>query len=634
MEKYSDEMLIHRTLQGDKNAFGFLVERYKGAVHTLAYQKLGNFHDAEDIAQETFLRAYQNLTSLKKPAHFAGWLYVITTNCCKMYLRKRGRRFQANLSIEELSDRDIAKGAFGQYEQDYALQNVRDALDTLPSGEKLVLTLYYMSGMSCREIAAFIGTSANAVKDRLYRARKHLKEEMITMLENTMKPNHLGAGFVFRLIEQISTLQPISPTIRIEIGRWISIGALTLSVLLGAGLFCLRPTGPPISLGNQNSAMNVAFVDLPPGPLQLMSNQAGIPTQESASQDNTKKIKVKKIVQAIRTYDGKFRTGRMEVLYWRLNPTNHEDSQKWVQYFQRQDTHLLPKDDKLELPPIKIHVERGVATYIFSGEKIYINLREAGMRRDSMRYYPSGGFDIPSDEVRLTDVDSLRRLHLAQQMLREYAYNGQWARILSHHPGSVAGLGEMWTSGKAWTHIPIERFDVRYWMTWWGAPITDILEGQLTDFKTYLQNKQEIWTVLERKHDMRQVNFVMSSLRIREERWSDGQVCQNIRITSDKKEQFDFWINPGRGYRLEAYLRKDRKGQMMERYEADLAKTKDGTWYPRRAARVYGDYHDALEIVIINDAIFNQPIPEKQFMLTFPENADMVIDGQLMTEEN
>ena len=259
-----------------------------------------------------------------------------------------------------------------------------------------------------------------------------------------------------------------------------------------------------------------------------------------------------------------------------------------------------------------------------------------------MRYYPSGGFDIPSDEVRLTDVDSLCRLHLAQQMLREYAYNSQWTRILSHHPDSVAGLGEIWTSRKAWTHIPIERFDVRYWMTWWGVPITDILEGQLADFQTYLQNKQEIWTVLERKHDMRQVNFVMSSLHIREERWSDGQVRQNIRITSDKKEQFDFWLNPGRGYRLEAYCREYRKGlpsseakgQMMERYEADLVKTKDGTWYPRRAARVYGDYHDALEIVIINDAIFNQPIPEKQFMLTFPENADVVINGQLMTEEN
>ena len=115
MEKYSDEMLIRRTLQGDKDAFGFLVERYKGAVHTLAYRKLGDFHDAEDIAQETFLRAYQNLSSLKNPAQFAGWLYVITANCCKMYWRKRGRQFQANLSIEELSDGDIAKGAFGQY---------------------------------------------------------------------------------------------------------------------------------------------------------------------------------------------------------------------------------------------------------------------------------------------------------------------------------------------------------------------------------------------------------------------------------------------------------------------------------------------------------------------------------------
>lgn len=399
MEKHSDEMLIRRTLQGDKNAFGFLVEKYKGAVHALAYRKLGDFHDAQDIAQEAFLRAYQNLKSLKNPAQFAGWLYVITSNCCKMHLRKRGRRFQANLSIEELSDKDLAKTAYGQYERDSALQDVRYALETLLPGEKLAITLYYMSGMSCREIAAFIGTSANAVKDRLYRARKHLKEEMIMMLENTLKPNQLGAGFVLSLMERISTLRPISPPIRIEIGRWISAGALTLSVLLGAGLFCLRSSSPPISLGGQNDAVKIAFVNLPPGPLQLIASQAGIPTQNPAAQNNAKKI-----AQAIRNYDGRFRTGRTEMLYWRFEPTNQTDSQTWIRYFQRRNTHLMPKGDRLELPPIKAHVERGVATCIFDGKKIYVKLY-GDVRGDSERYYPSGGFEIRSDELPLKKFD-------------------------------------------------------------------------------------------------------------------------------------------------------------------------------------------------------------------------------------
>jgi hypothetical protein len=317
------------------------------------------------------------------------------------------------------------------------------------------------------------------------------------------------------------------------------------------------------------------------------------------------------------------------VLYWRLNPTNHEDSQKWVQYFQREDTHLLPKDDRLELPPIKAHVERGVATCIFDGKKIYVKLY-GDVRGDSERYYPGGGFDIRSDEVRLKKADSL-----FDGESFEYAHNGKWIWSLIEFKDNRTAIASIDTgTGLGLSPPPIEKFDVRYWMTWWGAPIADILEGKMADFQTYLQDKQERWTVLERKYDMRQVNFVMSSLRIREERWSDGQLRQRIHIMSDKSEQFDFWINPERGYRLEAYRRENQNGQMIERYEADLAQAEDGIWYPRRAARVYGDYHDALEIALINDAAFNQPIPEKQFMLTFPENADVVIDGQLMTEEN
>ena len=177
MDKYSDEMLIRCTLEDDENAFGFLVERYKGAVHALAYRKLGDFHEAEDIAQEAFLRAYQNLSSLKNPSLFAGWLYVITANCCKMFLRKRGRRFQADMSLEQVTPRDYAKVTLRRHEQSAILQDVRDAIEILPVSEKLVLTLHYMSGLSCREITAFIGTSIGAVKDRLYRARKHLKLE-------------------------------------------------------------------------------------------------------------------------------------------------------------------------------------------------------------------------------------------------------------------------------------------------------------------------------------------------------------------------------------------------------------------------------------------------------------------------
>ena len=87
----SDEALINRCLNGDDGAFGFIVDKYKGVVHALAYRKTGNYHDAEDIAQETFLKAYQKLSTLKHPSRLAGWLYVICANCCCGWLRKHRR---------------------------------------------------------------------------------------------------------------------------------------------------------------------------------------------------------------------------------------------------------------------------------------------------------------------------------------------------------------------------------------------------------------------------------------------------------------------------------------------------------------------------------------------------------------
>ena len=84
----NDEELVRRCLNGEQAAFGFLVDKYKGAVHALARKKLRNHHDAEDVAQEAFLNAYENLPSLKEPSRFAGWLYVITAHECARRIKK------------------------------------------------------------------------------------------------------------------------------------------------------------------------------------------------------------------------------------------------------------------------------------------------------------------------------------------------------------------------------------------------------------------------------------------------------------------------------------------------------------------------------------------------------------------
>ena len=89
-----DDILVRRTLCGDKSAFALLVERYQGVVYRIAYREVGNHHDAEDIAQEAFLKAYRKLKTLKDPRVFPSWLYAITVNLCKSWWRKRKRRVE------------------------------------------------------------------------------------------------------------------------------------------------------------------------------------------------------------------------------------------------------------------------------------------------------------------------------------------------------------------------------------------------------------------------------------------------------------------------------------------------------------------------------------------------------------
>jgi RNA polymerase sigma-70 factor (ECF subfamily) len=87
--KMQDTELVIQALQGDKEAFGKLVDRYQGAVYGLCFHLVGNFADAQDLAQEAFVRAYLDLHQLREPSKFASWLYRVTMNVCKMWLRKR-----------------------------------------------------------------------------------------------------------------------------------------------------------------------------------------------------------------------------------------------------------------------------------------------------------------------------------------------------------------------------------------------------------------------------------------------------------------------------------------------------------------------------------------------------------------
>ncbi len=331
MENYSDEMLVWKVLNGDEYAFGFLVDRYKGAVHTIAYHKIGNFQDAEDITQEVFLKAYQKLSTLKEPARLSGWLYCITSNCCKMFLRKKKKERELTIPLENLSHSQLSERSFADYEKARRRGKLHDAMDLLADTDRLVLTLYYMGGTSCAEIGKLIGASANAVRNRLYHARRRLKlvlegsegKEMIGMMEQIAQPNQLEASFTIRLMEKLRHIKPIAPA-KPYMPWLLPIGiAIVVALFVGIGLMPTIVSIPPFSLSGSEETVPVELIFLPQ---KANSPIPPVPVtqamQATSGQKETEKpgdLQLDTIVAGIKHYDSLVKSAKGYVIRETLN---------------------------------------------------------------------------------------------------------------------------------------------------------------------------------------------------------------------------------------------------------------------------------------------------------------------------
>ena len=255
-----DAELIQRTLEGDESAFGFLVDKYKGSVHALAYRKLGDFHTAEEITQDTFLKAYRKLSTLKDPGRFPGWLYVIAARCCISWFRQNRLPTESFDNVEgEVNTQSWAKYADARLHEE-----VHDALESLPESERTVLTLYYMAGLTCEEIGRFIGTSCGAIRDRLYRARMHLKEEL-TMIEQTLGGFQLPPTLTQEIMRRIPNGSlNAAPTTSKPLAPWIVATSLVVvTLLIGLGVRQTATFQVPYSFDAPESATMVEIVDAP-----------------------------------------------------------------------------------------------------------------------------------------------------------------------------------------------------------------------------------------------------------------------------------------------------------------------------------------------------------------------------------
>lgn len=178
VESFNEREWIHRAKQGDDDAFARLVEVYQVPVYNLCYRMLGNPMEAEDAAQETFLRAYRGLSRYDPERRFVTWLLSIASHHCIDRLRRRRYPIQ---SFDELLPRqqraDDKPGPevalMAKEERDV----VREMLGRLGDQDRAALILRYWYDLSYEEIAQSLSTSVSAIKSRLHRARRQLAEQ-------------------------------------------------------------------------------------------------------------------------------------------------------------------------------------------------------------------------------------------------------------------------------------------------------------------------------------------------------------------------------------------------------------------------------------------------------------------------
>lgn len=183
--RVSDEDLMNRCREGDMGAFELIVLRYKDAIFNLIYHFVADYHRAQDISQETFLRVLKNVDRYKSRNRFKTWLYRIAVNLCKNELRNRSRRKTLSLDnpavdIESLS-RNYYTPPDEAYEKEELRELVKDAVGSLPEDQRMAIIMREYQGLSYEEIASALNCSLGAVKSKIYRARQNIKKMLIEM---------------------------------------------------------------------------------------------------------------------------------------------------------------------------------------------------------------------------------------------------------------------------------------------------------------------------------------------------------------------------------------------------------------------------------------------------------------------
>jgi RNA polymerase sigma-70 factor (ECF subfamily) len=180
----NDEYIINQIIAGDTKAFAVLVDRYKDLVFTLSIRMLKNREEAEEVSQDTFIKAYKSLQNFKGDSKFSTWIYRVAYNTCLDRIKKNKRKF-IEVAIDEFTERHVKTidNALEALERGEEKQAIQECLELLPSEDSFLLTLYYFEDQSLGEISKIMTIEANTIKVKLFRARKKLAAILKQRLE-------------------------------------------------------------------------------------------------------------------------------------------------------------------------------------------------------------------------------------------------------------------------------------------------------------------------------------------------------------------------------------------------------------------------------------------------------------------
>jgi RNA polymerase sigma-70 factor (ECF subfamily) len=187
MQPNTDQHLIKKALQGDSTAFGQLVQKYQAFVFTIVIRIVKVREEAEEVAQDTFIKAYESLSGFRGDSKFSSWLYSIAYRKALDALRKNQKNNHLEL-IEEITEDDTStiENALTYIEEKERKEVIQKCIKELPEQEAAIITFFYFEELSIKEISKITELSEDNVKVKLFRSRKKL----FTLLKQFIIPTY------------------------------------------------------------------------------------------------------------------------------------------------------------------------------------------------------------------------------------------------------------------------------------------------------------------------------------------------------------------------------------------------------------------------------------------------------------